>query len=122
MAKCGNPSVLGANVMNAVKGTSASWAITLNTDTFIITTEALTTAAGAEYTLTLTNNNIWADSLVFVTVGKSGSTATSGTPWMWGVTVTANTAVITITNLHASEGFNSGKLLISGFIINPRGT
>lgn len=53
-----SPAIMGSIMVDAVSGTSASAAITLNCEAFNITTESLTTAAAAEYTLTMTNNRI----------------------------------------------------------------
>jgi hypothetical protein len=69
-----------------------------------ITTESLSTAAGAEYTLTLTNNKIAAGDLVFASV-DAGSSA--GTPGIGGCTVTAGQVIITVTNLNAATAFNN---------------
>ena len=64
--------------------TSTAGAATINAQTGLITTEALTTAAGATYTMTLTNAYISVNSLVFVTLGKG--TATTGEPVVQFVT------------------------------------
>ena len=96
--------------VDAVTGTSASAAITLNCEAFNITTESLTTAAGAEYTLTMTNNKIGPNSIVLFTVGKG--TTTQGTMIAGGATTSAGSAVLVMTNAHASEALN-GTLIIS---------
>lgn len=112
-----NPAYLWSIGVNAIKGTASSGAATVNAEAFIVTTESITTAAGAEYTLTLTNSSIVADSLPMVSVGYGSSSA--GTPWIWGVTVTAGQLVITVTNLHASAAFN-GTLKIYGLVLNAK--
>ena len=64
-------------VMDSGTKTAAatSGAATLNKMSGVITTEALTTATGATYTLTLTNSDIAAADLVFVSVGNGTNTA-----------------------------------------------
>jgi hypothetical protein len=84
--------------------TATSGAATLNALQGIITTEALTTAAGAEYTLTLTNSQIGANDFVLATADAATS---AGTPGIGGCTVTAGQVVITVTNLHAANAFNA---------------
>jgi hypothetical protein len=88
--------------------TAAAGAATLSALRGKVTTESLTTAAGAEYTLTLTNSQIAAGDLVFVTTDALTS---AGTPGVGGATVTAGQVVITITNLHASAAFNAAILI-----------
>jgi len=90
-------------------------AATLNKSSGVITTEALTTAAGADYVLTLTNSKIAAGDLVFASVQNGSNSA--GTPCVATVdTHTASTAVITIQNIHASAALN-GTLKISFFVV-----
>jgi hypothetical protein len=94
--------------------TASSGAATLNNASAgTITTESLSTAAGATYTLTLTNNLIKASSLVFpvVTLGS----ATTGTACVTHVTPAAGSVTIKVQNIHASAPFN-GTLKI-GFLI-----
>ena len=84
--------------------TSTAGAATINAQTGLITTEALTTAAGATYTMTLTNNRINASSLVDVMIGKG--TATTGIPTVTWVTAAAGSVVIILQNIHASAALN----------------
>jgi hypothetical protein len=83
--------------------TASAGAATCNYRIGKITTEGLTTAAAAEYTLTLTNTKIDAGDIVFASVD---ALASAGTPAIGGCTVTADTAVITVTNVHASDAFD----------------
>lgn len=86
-------------------------AATVNAQRGYVTSEALTTAAGAAYTLTLTNSRIAAASHVVATV--EDGTNTQGIPVVGTVKVTAaGTAVIKVYNLHASQALN-GTILIS---------
>lgn len=84
-----------------------------------ITTEALTTAAGATYTLTLTNTTWFqADSVVLPTVGNGTNTA--GTPVVASVTPKSDgTCVIIVQNIHASAALN-GTLIISILHLNAK--
>lgn len=78
-------------------GTTAG-AATLNAMVGQVTSEALTTAAAAEYSLTLTNNKIAAGDLVFASVDGNGGT---NSPGLGQCKVTANTVVISVSNLGA---------------------
>ncbi len=99
---------IGGSVASATAG-----AATLNTNSGVITTESLTTGAGLEYTLTLTNSRARTSDQFIVTVNNGTSTA--GTPGVGSAICSTNgTVIITITNLHASNAFN-GTLKI-GFI------
>ncbi len=93
--------------------TAAAGAATLNSLAGQITTEALTTAAAAEYTLTLTNNRIAAGDMVFASVDAASS---AGTPGIGGCTVSAGQVIITVTNLHAANAFNAA-IKINFFVV-----
>lgn len=75
-----------------------------------ITSESLTTAAGATYTLTLTNSRIAATDLVFVSLAMG--TATTGTPVVTTVKPNAGSVVVVIQNIHASAALN-GTIILS---------
>ena len=77
--------------------TSTAGAATINAQTGVITTEALTTAASATYTMTLTNAAIATTSIVLVTVGKG--TATNGKMTPTFVTPAQGSAVIILQNI-----------------------
>jgi hypothetical protein len=89
-------------------------AATLNKNAGVITTEALTTAAGAVYTLTLTNSAIAAADQVYAEVGN-GTNTTVG-PSKAGVQVNAGSVVITVRNTHASAALN-GTLRVSFLVV-----
>jgi hypothetical protein len=95
-------------------GTAAAGAITMQSLAGQVTTEALTTAAGAEYTLTITDSLITASSVIMASVGLG--TATAGTPGIGGVTPAAGSCVITVTNLHSANAFD-GTLKINFAVI-----
>lgn len=113
---------LGLNVnvgqLSLGKGTktasATSGAATLNQPSGIITTESLTTAAAAEYTLTLTNSKIAATDIVLAAVGNGSST--TGTPGIGSATVSDGQVIITVSNDAASAAFN-GTLKISFVVI-----
>lgn len=99
---------IGGNAATATAG-----AATLNKNSGVITSESLTTAAGAEYVLTLTNSLARTSDQFIVTVGLG--TSTTGVPGVTSASCTTNgTVVINITNVHASQALN-GTIKI-GFI------
>lgn len=65
------------NQVDAITGsaTSTAGAATINAQTGVITTESLTTAAGATYTMTLTNSYIQASSIVTPVAGRGTNTS-----------------------------------------------
>ena len=95
--------------------TSTAGAATINKTAGQITTEALTTAALASYTMTLTNSLIEATSIVLVTVGLG--TSTTGEPVVLYATPAAGSAVIIIKNVHGTVALN-GTLKINFAVFN----
>ena len=93
---------LGAGTKTA---TASSGAATLNKPSGVITSEAITTAAGAVYTLTLTNTCVAAADIVLATVDLGAGTG--GTPTIASVTPAAGSVVIKVQNIHASAAFNA---------------
>jgi hypothetical protein len=90
--------------------TAAAGAATLDKIAGKVTSEAITTAAGADYTLTLTNATIAAADLVFVSVAN-GTNTTEGIA-VNRVQPAAGSVVIKIRNTHASSALN-GTIVIS---------
>lgn len=84
--------------------TASSGAATLNKMAGVVTSESLTTAAGATYTLTLTNSDIAAADQVLVSVGNGSNSA--GTPAVASVTPGAGSVVVVVQNIHASAALN----------------
>lgn len=80
--------------------TSTVHAATINNDSGVITTEALSTAAGAQYTFTLTNNQMTANSIVSVDVWNGTNTSVGLT--VNEVTPAAGSCVILVKNTNAS--------------------
>lgn len=90
--------------------TASAGAATMNAARGVVTSEALTTAAGSTYTLTLADTFIKAGSVVSASA-KLG-TATTGVPLVTKVVVTAGQAVITVLNIAATAALN-GTILIT---------
>lgn len=112
-ARIANLWMAGACRVPSRLATAVAGAATLDGATGIVTTEALTTAAGGVYTLTLTNSSIGGNDIVLVTVAEG--TSTGGQPLVGKVQPGGGSCVIRILNLHASAAFN-GTLLI-GFSV-----
>lgn len=96
--------------------TATAGAATLNAYNGQITSESLTTAAGADYTLTLTDSCIAAADMVLTTVQLG--TSTTGDALHGAVTPGAGTCTIVIRNGHATAAFN-GTIII-GFLMIKR--
>lgn len=90
--------------------TATAGAATLNRAEGKITSEALTTAAGSSYTLTLTDSEIAANDIVLASVANG--TNTQGEVVLGRVTPADGSCVITVWNRHASQALN-GTLVIS---------
>lgn len=99
---------VGASQIQLDGGTKTAAALagaaTLNKMSGVITSEALTTAAGADYTLTLTNSDIAAADQVFASVSLGSST--TGEPAVMSVTPSAGHIAIIVRNMAASAVFN----------------
>jgi hypothetical protein len=85
-------------------GTATGNSVTVNNGSGIVTTAALSTAAGGTQAITIANSRIVAGDAVLATVDPNGST---GTPVVANVAVTAGQAVVTIQNIHASAALNA---------------
>lgn len=72
-----NTSGNAVNVGPIVTATATAGAATCSAQRCVVTSEALTTAAGSDYTLTLTNTFVSTSSLVFCSVGN-GTNTTEG--------------------------------------------
>lgn len=94
--------------------TAASGAATANGRRVQVTSEALTTAAAALYTLTLTNAEVKADSMVLATI-KNG-TNTQGATTIVSITPANGSVVIVVRNSHASQALN-GTIVIDALVI-----
>jgi hypothetical protein len=85
-------------------------AVTLNKSSGVLTSEALTTAAGNLYTMTLSNSKVAAGDIVLPSVALGDST--QGLPQMVTTTVTDGSVVFIVKNIHATQAFN-GTITIS---------
>lgn len=99
------------NRTNGGTATATAGAATLNNRFGVITSEALTTAQDASYTLTITNSQIAATDMVFASVANG--TNTQGTTVITKVTPAAGSLVIIVTNKHASAVALNGTLKIA---------
>lgn len=115
MASSKNPQITNYTGVDVTTGTATSTAAaaTINAQAGVVTTESLTTAAGAVYTFTLTNSLIKVGSLVNVVIGNG--TNTTGQPTEGNVTCSAGSASIIVYNSAASAALN-GTITI-GFIV-----
>jgi hypothetical protein len=96
--------------------TATAGAATLNRQRGVITSETgLTTAAGADYVLTLTNDRITAGSIVLATAGN-GTNTTEGVA-IHRVTPGSGSVVIHVRNTHASAAWN-GSVKVA-FSVQP---
>jgi hypothetical protein len=91
------------NFTATATGTGGTSTATLNRPVGVITTDAITTAAGATHVMTITNNRVAAGDIAHVTV--VGGTFTAGIPVLKTVT-TANTITLSITNAAAAAAVN----------------
>ena len=98
-------------VLDKGTGTESSHAVTINKQSGVITTTALTTAGGATETVTLTNSEVATTSVVVASIGNGTNSATNA--YTISSTITgANTVVFVITNTTAATALN-GTLVIS---------
>lgn len=103
---------------DAGTGTCVTNAVTINRMAGVITTEALTTAAGSTQAITLTSDHIEAGDMVQATCDPGAS---AGTPTVANVTVTASTAAILLKNIHATNALTAA-VKIYFLVIKPRST
>lgn len=126
-ANFASPPPLGATAPNTVVGSSlksdsgtktaaaTAGAATLNKTAGVITSEALTTAAGATYTLDITNSTAATADQVFASVQYG--TATAGSPAVTTVsTATAGHVIIVVQNIHASAALD-GTIKVSYLVM-----
>jgi hypothetical protein len=82
----------------------------------VVTSSALTTAAGADDTITVTNSAILATSVATASLRTDG-TNSAGTPKIKSVTPGAGSLAIVVHNDHATDALN-GTLKIS-YVVSP---
>ena len=106
--------VVGSGGAAAKQAAASSGAASLNKQAGVVTTESLTTAAGADYTLTLTNPSIGANDIVMA-VASNGSNS-AGDAGVLRAQSAAGSVAITLRNFHASAALN-GTLKIGFYVI-----
>lgn len=94
----------GIKFTDVSSASATAGAATCNAYAGTITSEALTTAAGADYVLTLTNDKITASSTVLAAV-EHGTNTTEGL-LVGRITPAAGSVVIRVRNAHASSALN----------------
>lgn len=104
--------VLEVAMPAAVSATSG--AATLNQGGGLVTSESITTAAAATYTLTLTNSLVDANTLVFAQANLG--TSTQGTPSVTSIANAAGSVVIKVKNIDATNAFN-GTIVVGFFLV-----
>jgi hypothetical protein len=95
--------------------TAAAGAATSNKGNAVVTSESLTTAAAAIYTLTVTDSKIALTSIVMASVQLG--TSTTGDPIVTQVTPAAGSVVIKVKNDHATAALN-GTIKVSYITFN----
>jgi actin-like ATPase involved in cell morphogenesis len=90
--------------MRTGTATAAAGAATLNAESGVVTSEALTTAAAASYTLTITNSKIKAGDIVLASVAFG--TSTTGEPAINRITPADGSVVIIVRNEAAAAALN----------------
>jgi hypothetical protein len=101
----------GVQLGRGTKTASATaGAATLHQLSGSVTSEALSTAAGANYVLTITDNKVAAVDQVFAVI--SGGTNSAGTPVLMRVVPGNGSIVVTVTNIHATLAL-SGTLRVT---------
>ena len=97
-------------ILDKGTGIESSNAVTINKMSGVITTTSLTTAGGATETVTLTNSEVAATSVVLASIGNGTNSATNA--YTVTTTVTLHTVVFVITNTTAATALN-GTLVIN---------
>jgi hypothetical protein len=111
-----NVGVLEQISVASVAATAASGAASADAQLVTVTSENLTTAAGATYTLTLTNALVTPNSKVFANAYLGSST--QGTPQVVNAKPGNGQVVVVVKNIHASQAFN-GNIKIDILVVNP---
>lgn len=115
LAITGGLNVAGATTRTFTSATATAGAATANGSVGKITSEALSTAQNAIYTLTLTNSAIAAADVVVASVANG--TNTQGTPIIGRVQPAAGSVVIQVINQHASAQALNGTVVVSYQVI-----
>lgn len=105
--------------LNAVtQTTSATTGVTLNAPSGVITTVALTNAAGAATSFTVTDTSVKAGSNVQAkVVGYTGTIVTNGIPYCVVDTVANGSFILRVINLGAANAL-SGAVKVGVLVVN----
>lgn len=109
-----NPKVLGGKVAEMItaltekstvtQATSISTGVTINAQSGVITTVALTTAADTDCgSFTVTNNKCYSNSVILLTVVNSGA----GAPIATVTSVSNGSFIVKLRNVHSATALNS---------------
>lgn len=107
----GSLSTVTGITVTMTNGTAVAGAVTVAGQEGKITSEALTTAQNAIYTLTITNSAIAAADIVLASVANG--TNTQGSPVVTRIQPAAGSVVILVANLHASAQALNGTIVVS---------
>lgn len=110
-------AILGGIFNTIGTAIAVAGAATLNTFSGKVTSEALTTAQNAIYTLTVTNEKVKTGSMVLVSV--SNGTNTQGTPIIGRVATLNGSFTVQVINQHASAQALNGTVVVNYLLINP---
>lgn len=99
-------------------GAATAGAATVNALQGKVTSESLTTAQNAIYTLTLTNDQIAAGDIVLASVANG--TNTQGTPMIGRIQPAAGSVVIQVINKHASAEALNGTVVVSFVVLKAK--
>ena len=109
---------IGRLAIDSNTATAVAGAATVKTcGMAVVTSESLSTAAGADYTLTLTWPDVNANDVAFCSV--QNGTNTQGDSLLGSVTMSAGQIKVVIRNGHATQAFN-GTIVISCLLIQFR--
>jgi hypothetical protein len=106
----------------SASATASSAAATVNADCGVVTTEALTGAAGATEVVTLTNSKIIAGTTVRASlVDYSGTLSTNGIPVVnvTDIDTAAHTAVLAVSNAHGANALNGVAKILFEVVTLP---
>lgn len=107
----------GYRVINSGEVSATTGAATVNATAGTVTSESLTTAQNAIYTLTLTNSAVKAGSIVVASVANG--TNTQGTPMIGRVQPANGSVVIQVINKHATAEALNGTVKVNFVVVNP---
>lgn len=96
--------------------TATAGAATLNKRAGVVTSESLTTAAGSDYTLTLTNSTIAATDIVLVSI--TNGTNTTAPIYVHTVTPGSGSVAIKVRNANGSATALNGTIKIAYLVVS----